>query len=112
MISGTGREQMASSSALFVTPPFRMSVTLVVTGSGEFELPLFPPLPALPTGMNGACCCVTVANDLVFPTRLMCAVVVGGDGVLLFDFRMASLGVGSGLGGIGGGPAVGSVGVA
>ena len=112
MISGTGRERMASSSALFETPPIRMSVTLVVTGGGEFVLPLFPPLPALPTGMNGACCCVTEANDLVFPTRLMWAVLAGGDGVLLFVFRMASPGVGSGRGGIGGGPAVVAAGIA
>ena len=99
-MSGTGRERIASSSALFVTPPFLIRVTLVMAGGGELALPLLPPLPPLPTVINGVCCCAAVPNDLVFLTRLMWAMVVGGDGALPFDFRAASPSVGSGLGGI------------
>ena len=114
IVSPIGRARMACSSTSFVTPPFRMTVILVVGAVLVVEGFLRPRVFTLAVGAVLAAAAAYWGWVLIHGCW---AVVVLCVAVLLPAFRAASAGVGSGQGGMGGGSAGavdegGSVGVA
>ena len=101
MVSLIGRACMACSSASFATPPFHMTVILVVGAVldvGEALRPRF-------FGLGGVVVLAAVAvyRDWVLIHGCGAGAVLFVVVVLLPAFRAASAGVGSGRGGMGGG---------
>ena len=100
IVSPIGRARMACSSTSFVTPPFRMTVTLVVgavlTDGEFFRLRDF----VLVGGVGLAAAAAYRGWVLIHGCWVVAGFMVAA---VLPDFWAASAGVGSGRGGIGGG---------